>query len=248
MKPVTNPHHLQLIKIFKENQTIQENNDWVKKYLGTSKKFYNLKAGVRIKAVKEYLKSQDFSFVDLEDLLISLSYSLSAEEIFTISQILTMYPKFRHQLDPRLLETLLARVEGWAETDTICQMCFTADDLLENWPAWKKALIQFTKDPNIHKRRASLVLLTKPTRQSDDSRLSDLAFAITDKLKGEKEILITKAVSWILRSLIKHHKQEVADYLITNENTLPRIAIREVKSKLLTGKKYVHKQQQKERE
>lgn len=49
--------------------------------------------------------------------------------------------------------------------------------------------------------------------------------------------MITKAVSWLLRSMIRHYKQEVSDYVDANINTLPKIAVRETLVKLKTGKK-----------
>jgi hypothetical protein len=44
------------------------------------------------------------------------------------------------------------------------------------------------------------VLLTGPVSRSDDARFRDLAFEMTERLKRERIILITKAVSWLLRS------------------------------------------------
>ena len=76
-------------------------------------------------------------------------------------------------------------------------------------------------------------------RNSDDSRLSKLAFEQIENLKSEKEILITKAVSWLLRALVKFHQKEVFQYLEKNKDSLPKIAYREALSKALTGKKYI---------
>ncbi|MBY0432537.1 MAG: DNA alkylation repair protein, partial [Cyclobacteriaceae bacterium] len=58
-----------------------------------------------------------------------------------------------------------------------------------------------------------------------------------ERLKIEKEILITKAISWLLRDLVKHHTKMVSQYISRNKNTLPAIAIRETLTKLKTGKK-----------
>ena len=101
----------------------------------------------------------------------------------------------------------------------------------------EKNISQFSMDKNIHKRRASLVLLTFPVRKSQDKRLSDLAFTNIEKLKNENDILITKAISWLLRSLIANHRKEVEIYIDKNINSLPKIAIRETKRKLTTGRK-----------
>lgn len=146
-------------------------------------------------------------------------------------------PKLRKELDPFLLDSWLDYAHGWAEVDCICQSNFTAEELLGNWDKWSKLLDRFVKDKNVHKRRASLVLLVKAVGQSMDIRLSDLAFANIELLKSEKDILITKAISWLMRSLIKNHRKELEEYLAKNENSLPKIALRETRRKLLTGKK-----------
>lgn len=67
-------------------------------------------------------------------------------------------------------------------------------------------------------------------------RLNDLNHFNKDK-QTEKHVMITKAISWLLRSLIKYHKNEVTVYLKKNSLTLPKIAVREVRRKLETGKK-----------
>ena len=80
------------------------------------------------------------------------------------------------------------------------------------------------------------MLLTGPARASADPRIRDLAFETIDRLKAEKPILITKAVSWLLRALAeRHHKREVAAYLDVHAAALPAIAVRETRRKLQTG-------------
>jgi len=62
-----------------------------------------------------------------------------------------------------------------------------------------------------------------------------------EKLKTEKDVLITKAISWVLRSMILTNPEVVREYLEKNKDSLPRIALREATTKLLTGKKYINK-------
>jgi 3-methyladenine DNA glycosylase AlkD len=237
-KPV-NLHHLALIKIFQDHQNLTPNNDWLKKYLGTNKTLYNLKTADKVKLVKSYVKFHITTFSDYLDLLLSLAQGSSFEELSTMGILLGHFPKFRQQLTTSVIDRLFDHVKGWAETDITCS--FSAEDLLNNWHEWQKLLDKFVKDANIHKRRASLVLLTNPVRQSSDPRLSKIAFAYVNRLKTEHDILITKAVSWILRSLIKFHQDKVASYLGVNLDTLPKIVLREVSTKLATGRKYVNK-------
>lgn len=236
---IKNKYHQDLVKLFEENKKIQPNNSWSKRYLGTSKIYYNLKSSDKRKLIKNYLKSKDLSFEDFKKLLMSLSQGDSFEEVSSMGIILELYPKYRNKLETKIVDKLFDYVEGWAEVDATC--VFRAEDLLANWPEWEKLLEDFNVDKNIHKRRASLVLLTLPLRKSSEPKLYELALKNVEKLEGEKDVLITKAVSWLLRSMIKTHPEIVKEYLDKNEESLPQIAVREVKSKLLTGKKYVNK-------
>lgn len=210
------------------------------KYMGTNKLSYHLNTRQHFDIAKNIIKSNP-SRDQFVDLVTSLYQNGTTTTEILIAGILVIHqPKFRATLDPEILDTWLNHVHGWCETDTLCQMAFTADEVINKWDTWQRLLTKFTLDPNVHKRRASLVLLTKPVRQSADPRLSDLAFLNIDRLKSDKDILITKAVSWLLRSLITNHKSEVANYLKQNTDSLPKIAVREVSSKLATGKKYIN--------
>jgi hypothetical protein len=208
------------------------------RYIGTTKPSYALKAAVVGEIVRGWIaRHPDLTPADYRHLLDSLSRGETHNEFAFIGPLLSHLPRLRKTLAPRALDGWLARAEGWAEVDCICQSNFTADELLANWGEWKRWLIAWSRSANVHKRRASLVLLTKPLRESDDARLAKLAFANADKLKHEKDILITKAVSWILRALIKYHRAEVEAYLNANADTLPKIAVRETRVKLATRNK-----------
>jgi len=131
----------------------------------------------------------------------------------------------------------LGGLSGWCEVDSLCQSTFTAQDLLGDWRSWGKIIDKMSRDTNISRRRASLVLLTKSVRGSNDMRLGDLALKNLERLKGEKDILISKAVSWLSQSLIKYHKEQVASFLATNNDVLPKFVIKEVFNKLTYGTK-----------
>lgn len=82
-----------------------------------------------------------------------------------------------------------------------------------------------------------MVFLCSPIRTHADKSMADVALANISQLKQEKEILITKAISWLLRSMVKHHKKLVTDYIVRNKSSLPAIAVRETLIKVKTGKK-----------
>lgn len=151
--------------------------------------------------------------------------------------LLGYMPAQRRTLNPSLYDEWLEHTEGWAAIDAICYGNFSADEILSNFAGWKALIKRLTGSKNINKRRAALVLLAKPVTQADDKRLSQLAFGVIEALKSEKSILITKAISWLLRNLTKLHPEEVKEYLHLQKDQLQKIAIRETVNKLKHGKK-----------
>jgi len=207
-------------------------------YVGTTKPIYGMRSAVIGDMFRAFHRRHpDLTQAEFVALLDSLARGKTYNEFVAVGVLLGTYPQLRAALDPRCLDRWLENASGWAEVDVTCQFNFNAREMSTNWQTWKRLLTAFTKDANVHKRRASLVLLTKPLSESDDARLAKLAFANVDKLKHDKDILVTKAVSWILRSLIKHHRAEVEQYLDANADTLPKIALRETRVKLKTGTK-----------
>jgi 3-methyladenine DNA glycosylase AlkD len=156
----------------------------------------------------------------------------------TLATLLLRYSKAaREAAKPGDVDRWLDNLNGWAEVDSLCQNVFAADQMLADWPAWRALIERLSTDPNINKRRASVVLLTGPVHYDGDRRLADLAFAMIERVKSERPILITKAVSWLLRALADRHHAAVTAYIDANEATLPKIAIREARTKLRTGTK-----------
>ncbi|MDD4136209.1 MAG: DNA alkylation repair protein [Candidatus Shapirobacteria bacterium] len=237
---IKNKLHLQILKDISQLKTdCSSDYQWPKNYLGTDKIYHGFSTGQMIDLAKKIIKENNLDEKQTIDLLNSLYINgKSYTEIGLAAMILSRSSEVLKNFDPKHLDLWLNYTCGWAENDVLCQSSFNSEILLSNWSDWEKIINQFVKDKNINKRRASLVLLTKSLSKSDDLRLSKLAFQNIEKLKSEKEILITKAVSWALRALTKFHQKEVLDYLEKNKDTLPKIAYREALSKATTGRKY----------
>lgn len=159
------------------------------------------------------------------------------EEKVLAAVLLGASARLRRLATPALADGWLDHLQGWAEIDSLCASVFGVAELTADWPGWERLIRRLAADDNINRRRAALVLLTRPTRTSDDNRFRDLAFAIIGQLKAERPILITKAVSWLLRSMAIRHGAAVADYVEAQASTLPAIAVRETRTKLRTGTK-----------
>lgn len=235
-----NKYHLEILEELKKHKGQGTKYQQIKEgeYIGSTKPGYSIKTSIKKQIIKDWIKRHgDLSLKEYTNLLDSLCNGKSHDEISISGKLLESLPRLRKQIEPDLLDKWLINVEGWAEVDSICQSNFTSEEILIKWNDWKKLISELSKSRNIHKRRASLVLLTGPVRHSSDTRLAQLAFTVIDRLKGEKDILITKAISWLLRDLIKNHRSMVQNYIEENITQLSKIAIRETKRKLLTGKK-----------
>lgn len=208
----------------------------IAKYLGTTHKVYNVPVPTLQRLAKDWAKTHEsISQEALISLVDVLFREESREEKKMGALILGRFPKHLQTLEPIYLDRWLGELTGWEEVDSFCD---EVDMWLRQDPAKRVSLLQkWNKDKQIEKRRASLVVLCSSVRNDDSKELRDLSFAFIDALKAEKHVMITKAVSWLLRALIKYHKIEVERYLKENASTLPRIAIREVTRKLETGKK-----------
>ena len=167
----------------------------------------------------------------------SLLDGASHEEKTLATLILRYSDAARRAVAPADVDRWLGKLNGWAEVDSLCQNLFTAEDFAADWSAWKRLIEALSVSADINKRRASLVLLTGPVHYVDDARFADVAFAVIERLKGEKPILITKAISWLLRALADRHSSAVAAYVAAKAASLPAIAVRETKTKLATGTK-----------
>lgn len=187
---------------------------------------------------KEWLKqNKDISGKDFVLFLDSLYKGKSHEEKTVASIMLGYSETCRKAVKIKDLDSWLNELVGWAEVDCLCQNNFRAEELLADWQDWRDFIRKLSRDKNINKRRAALVFLTGPVYYSDDKKIKDLAFEMISELKHEKPILITKAISWLLRSMVRYHKKEVNNYIDKNEKTLPKIAIREARRKIKTGRK-----------
>ncbi len=210
----------------------------IQKYLGTTHPFLGL-TSAQIKTVSSEFKKThpSISFKELIEVIDSLYKGSSFEEKVLGPALLARYPKYLKQIQPSHLDHWLEQVEGWAEVDSLCQSSFDSTFFLADWDTWNTLFSTLVQNKNIHKRRASLVLLVKPLRNSRDKRLVQTAFTHINLLKSEKEVLITKAISWLLREMTKQNREEVSRFLDQYASSLPKIAVRETRKKLITGKK-----------
>jgi 3-methyladenine DNA glycosylase AlkD len=233
-----NRHHSEILNIIKESSGEATQHTFLDNYLGNTHPRYAINAPTLRLIGKEWTKDhKKMSAADFQKLLTSLIEGESATEKFFAGILLDASTAEQRKFDPRCFEQWLDHLHGWAEVDTVCTGPYTITAIPENFPFWKKILTRLSKSKNINKRRASLAFLCSPLRRVNDERLAQLALENVDRLKHEREILITKAISWVLRSMTGYHKGLVETYIKKNQKELPSIAVRETMTKLRTGRK-----------
>lgn len=186
---------------------------------------------------RNFLKTHPLDGKQFLALMTSLIEGKSFTEKVMAGFLLDCATKELRKFDPAYFDHWLNHLQGWAEIDTLCAGKYSATGIAEQFSTWKKILVQFSKSDAIEKRRASLVLCCVALRKERDERILKVALQNIQRLKSEKDVLITKAISWVLRNAIKHHKTEVKNFLEQYEDSLPRIAVRETWVKLKTGRK-----------
>jgi len=206
-------------------------------YGGSQRPFYFVSVPDRRAIAQSWVKAHKAEPVKLTlQTVESLFDGESHEEKTLACLLLECSEAARAQVKPKDIERWLGKLNGWAEVDSLCQNLFT-NELARNWPAWQKLIEKLVKSKDINQRRASLVLLTRPVHVSKETAIHDQAVANIDRLQHERDILITRAVSWLLRSMTTHHAKAVRAHIAKNRETLPKIAVRETLTKLDTGTK-----------
>jgi 3-methyladenine DNA glycosylase AlkD len=233
-----NIHHKNIFAQLQKSAKKPTFNPDAARYIGSSHPLYPISVPQLRDIAKAWAKeNKDISAKELEVVLDSLVEGESYHEKALAGILLEYTKKVRGEVSLKKLGNRFLHLEGWAEIDSMASGKFSDKEILSRWDEWRKFVVQLSKSKHIQQRRASIVLLTKPLSHTTDEGLQALAFEVISRLQHEKDIQITKAISWLLRSMARHHTKAVKLYLKENETLLPAIAVRETKRKLETGKK-----------
>ena len=211
---------------------------FIRHYLGTPRAVLGVRTGdLRNLATATVKGHEDFSDAQWLTLLDLLYAGDCFEQRSLAGIVLGALHPLRHRLDLAHLRRWLAMQAGWAEVDTTCQSSWTDQEVLARWAVWDPFLDELSQADLISLRRASLVLLVTPLRHNADPRLTARALDNVQRLQHERDRMITKAVSWVLRSMVAEQPTTVYAYLEANAGTLQATVVREVRKKLETGRK-----------
>lgn len=237
-----NNHHHEILQLIQQHSGRATQHTFLDGYLGNDHPRYAISAPVLRKIAKEWMREhRHLTAKDFAAVIDSFIKGPSSTEKCMAGILLDSSTKEQRSFDPKLFDKWLDHLVGWAEIDSVCTGKYTITEITGQWKTWKTLINKFSKSKNINKRRASLVLFCSPLRKINDERLVNHALAIVERLKHEKEIIITRAISWILRSMDKFYREKLELYMKVNYDSLPKIAVRETMKKLKTGLKNARK-------
>ena len=233
-----NPHHRQILQQIKEKSGKGTQHTSLDSYLGNTHFRYPISVPVLRTIAKDWMKAhRDLTAKEFAVLLTAFIKGESGTEKNMAGILLDNATADQRKFDPKLFDRWLEHLEGWAEVDSLCTGKYQRVEIVEQWSKWKPLLLKFSKSKNINKRRAAIVSFCSPISRVENKEIAETALQIVDKLKDEKAILITKAISWVLRSMERYNRKALEEYLKENIDSLPKIAVRETLVKLKTGKK-----------
>jgi 3-methyladenine DNA glycosylase AlkD len=134
--------------------------------------------------------------------------------------------------DWRLFKLWLDDSVGWAMIDHLT--CDPFADLLELYPNLADKTRAWSKSRSVWLRRASLAAFCRPALKG---KFIEISFVNLTRLAADHDPMVFKAVSWLLRNFIKTNRCQVESFLHDHEAVLAKQVLREVRTKLLTGKK-----------
>jgi 3-methyladenine DNA glycosylase AlkD len=134
--------------------------------------------------------------------------------------------RYRRALAPRQLRTWKRWLSGghaanWATTDAICSLLI--GPLLVEHPQLIPLMLRWAVHRNMWVRRASAVALIPAIRRGTGL---EVAYAVAQALRADKEDLIQKAAGWLLREAGKQNPARLERYLRAQGAAVPRTTLR----------------------
>lgn len=177
----------------------------------------------------------------------------TAPSFWNQSFLLHLHPTALQRIRVRDLETMGDLADTWGKVDQFCSMTNTlwrlgwlSDARLRKWAVsenrwWRRiALVTMVIKPPKNTTQRKLLIKTHG-RHHDPKRV----LPICEMLVSDRDDMVVKAMSWVLRDVSKAHPKVIRDFLKKHEDVLAARVLREVRNKLEYGvknpKKGIHR-------
>lgn len=203
----------------------------------TALKMYGVKIPTLREIAKEwYGEHKKLGHEEFMELFEALWEGESREELVLALELLQCYKKQIPLLTWAHFERWRHRLDNWEVTDIL------GVRILGPWVLFEPGartghLSDLIADEDRWSRRLALVSTVWLNRGRKGVSHPDLTFELVDRVKEERDPMITKAVSWALRELSKRHADALEAYVGENRGALAPHVVREVDNKLRTGLK-----------
>ncbi len=197
--------------------------------------------GVRVPQLREMARDwqrahRKIAREELMALLEALWNGASREEHLLVVYLLGRYKRWIPDLTWSRFEYWRRGLDNWEVSDGLA-MWVLGPWLLADPDTRLAHLRDLIADEDVWSRRLALVATVPINRGHTGFTVPDLTLDLIDRVKEEKDPMITKAISWALRELTKTHADRVSVYLEENRDVLASHVVREVSNKLRTGLK-----------
>lgn len=181
--------------------------------------------------VKKGQKVSDTDFL-------ALLNTLWQEPVFELRslalELLWANKKLLKNFDWEIAETWLKKTDNWVHCDFLSTNIFGF--LVKQNQSYLKKLKEYLKKPGKWFQRASIVSTLQLIRAKKIK--AEEVLVTIDQIVDDQDPMIQKAISWVLRELIRADNAEaVKKYLNQNQERLATYVVREVTNKLRTGLK-----------
>lgn len=142
----------------------------------------------------------------------------------------------RESLTPKRIEALGQGIDNWACVDSFC--CTLVGRAWREGRISDVTIMRWSQSQDVWWRRAAVVA-TVPLNLKSHGGLGDTkrTLMVCRPLLDDKAIMVQKAISWALRSLVTWDRESVQAFLTEQSGTVSALVRREVLHKLRTGKK-----------
>ncbi len=185
--------------------------------------YYGVKVPTVGKIAKKYWKEvKTLDKKVIFDLCEELFRSKYTEEAFVVSFWLPNYVEYLQPSDLAIFKAWIDKyIDNWAKCDGFCN--HTIGDLVQKYPETVDEVKSWAKSKNRWLRRASAVSLIVPAKKG--LFLQD-ALQVSDTLLVDEDDMVQKGYGWLLKEESRTHQKEIYDYIIKNQKTMPRTALR----------------------
>jgi 3-methyladenine DNA glycosylase AlkD len=160
----------------------------------------------------------------------------SQEQRVLALELLRAYPGQVESLLWDHFERWRGLVDNWGLTDGLGS-CILGPWIIADPGSRLGHLRDLIADTDHWSRRLALVATVPINRGHAGMTIPELTLELIDRVKHERDPMITKAVSWALREMTKTHPDQVAGYVKQNRGLLAAHVVRDVGNKLRTGLK-----------